>query len=40
MSFEDIDIIYDSNIFEHLLESLRLERDMHDATSAVNVFEH
>jgi len=42
MFFEDIAIIYDSNIFEysHLFESLRLEHAMHDATSDVNVFEY
>ena len=42
MFFEDIVIIYDLNIFEYsqLLESLRLEHAMHDATSDVCVFEY
>jgi len=42
MFFEDIAIIYNSNIFEHsqLFESLRIEHEMHDATSEVNVFEY
>ena len=33
MFFEDIEIIYDSNIFEYsqLFENLRLEHEMHDA---------
>ena len=35
-------IIYDSKIFEHslLFESLRLEHEMHDGTSDVNVLEY
>ena len=42
MFFEDIEIIYDLNIFQYseLLESLRLEHEMHDATSDVFVFEY
>ena len=42
MFFEDIVIIYDPNIFEYsqLFESLRLEYEMHDATSYVCVFEY
>ena len=42
MFFEDIVIIYDSNIFEYsqLFESFRLEHEMLDATSNVNVFEY
>lgn len=42
MFFEDIEIIYDSNFFEYseLFESLRLEHEMHDATSGVFVFEY
>ena len=42
MFFEDIVIIYDSNIFEYsqLFESLRLEHEMHDGTSNVCVFEY
>ena len=42
MFFEDIEIIYDSNIFEYsqLFETLRLEHKMHDATSDVLVFEY
>lgn len=42
MFFEDIEIIYYSNFFEYseLFESLRLEREMHDATSDVFVFEY
>ena len=42
MFFEDIAIIYDSNIFEYsqLFESLRLQHEMHDATSDLNVFEY
>jgi len=42
MFFEDIVIIYDSKIFEYtqLFESLRLEHEMHDPTSEVNVFEY
>jgi len=42
MFFEDTAFIYDSNIFEYsqLFESLRLEHEMHDATSDVNVFEY
>jgi len=42
MFFEGIAIIYDSNIFEYyqLFESLRLEHEMHDATSDVNVVEY
>jgi len=42
MFFEDIAIIYDSNIFEYsqLFESFQLEHAMHDATSDVNAFEY
>ena len=42
MFFEDKEIIYDSNIFEYslLFESLRLEHEMHDASSDVFVFEY
>ena len=42
MFFEDIEIIYDSNIFEYsqLLDSLRLQHEMHDATSDVFFFEY
>jgi len=42
MFFEDIVVIYGANIFEHtqLFESLRLEHEMHEATSDVNVFEY
>ena len=42
MFFEDIEIIYDSNIFEFslLFESLPLEHEMHDATSDVFAFEY
>ena len=42
MFFEDIEIIYDSNIFENsqLFESLRLEHEMHDATCDVFGFEY
>ena len=42
MFFGDIVIIYDSNIFEYsqLFESFRVEHEMHDSTSDVNVFEY
>lgn len=42
MFFEDIVIICDSNILEYsqFFESFRLEHEMHDATSGVNVFEY
>ena len=42
MFFEDIVIIYDSNIFEYsqLFESFRVEHEMHDSTSDVNIFEY
>ena len=42
MFFEDIEIIYDSNIFEYsqLFENFRLEHEVHDATSDVFVFEY
>ena len=42
MFFEDIVIIYDSNILEYsqLFESSRLEHEMHDPTSDVNIFEY
>ena len=41
MFFEDTVIVNDSNIFEYsqLFDSLRLEHEMHDVTSDVNVFE-
>ena len=42
MFFEDIEIIYNSNIFEYsqLFESLPLEHEIHDATYDVFVFEY
>jgi len=42
MFFEDIVIIYDSNIFEcsQMSERLRLEHEMHGATSDGIVFEY
>ena len=42
MFFKDRVIIYDSNIFEYsqLFENLRLEHEMHDATSDMCVLEY
>ena len=42
MFFEDLEIIYDLNIFEYsqLFESLRLEHEVHDANSDVFVFKY
>ena len=42
MFFDDVVIIYDSDIFEYsqLFESFRLEHEMNDATSDVIVFEY
>ena len=42
MFFEDLEVIYGSNIFEYsqLFESLQLEHKKHDTTSDVFVFEY